>query len=1178
MRGTVLSKKEHIIQYSRCLIVIACISLSLFALTSVAFASSLTSDEQTRHTLNGLTTDGLTATGSERLTADHMGVAAGAPSDTTPVIRAGAAVFGAARGNDGDAPAQVGFSETGGADRGDRSDLEPASYALAMSEPGAGNGIDGAGGVVPPGVYMIGAEPDTPYTFSARGISSDHAGTYEPLVYAMEVDCNGRLITQHILNFGGCYDWVEKEIAFTTSYTTREFYIHANTWECDGTFQVEDVVLEVCEVPLPGVTDLGHAVSWEWINWTWVNPDVVGFSYVMVYLSGVWQVNTSGSFYNATGLNSGECYEIGVRTVGVGGGVSDVWVNQTGETAGSGGEFVVRASDGLEFSLTDGGAVSGVAIDGVELPMLSVPGGFSFRELSTTLDIPLEGAVEKNYDGSITQYVTSSDIAFRFDYIPRDRYIEVHGDIQDLRDVDRAIQVQYVLPVDATGWQWGDYIRKSREIDSGVRYENVYKIGEVRTQNAYPFTFVGEDTQGLSLAVPMDVPRIYRIGYGTSSGGYSLEYDFGLANCTDKIGHGHANFTFIMYKVNEPEWGFRAVAKKYYELYPEFFVKRNEREGLWVRHDTSDIPNASDFGFAFDGSHYHSIPRRVYDHQHGLYPIQYIEPWGWWRSFGDNSTEPSYDEKIAAPMDDYNNVTGMWRDVLPIKFVAEAVLNTAPYDENGKQYLNHPYFWQNWGWGDWTQNYPGNPDPDIPSPNLYDMSYAKYLRSNECGTYVCNWTLGTNCSINTAAHSGNYACKIEIPGTSSMRSGIIVTDYIQAAPLTEYKSSVWGKTLNCDGALYPCAAVTEYDIDKTCITQENLCFDFGTSDWTQKSTAFTTTADTAYIRVYANIWNGYGTFWFDDIELYKTGSDDNLVENPGFELIHDASDYPCTGFHVDSLRTDYCWAEFENYRRDRWKYTDYPIVFSYHTKQPVLLGAISQYDYLAPLHENMTGVGGRVDANIFSTGYSFYGHLIDVVGSEVWDTQMDDDEASLRRTMSYQKTNANLLQWTQHGNDVITYNEMNTYMNNQMFYGMFPSIMIVTQDEGTYEYSTYWDNATLYERDRDLFKRYIPIIRNISAAGWEPIPYATCDNPHIRFERYGNLADDLYYTVTSYDFTTESDVLSVDLSKLGFGGTVVEVIELVTNRTSTQKVEAGRVHIVIPELHPHDTLVYKINP
>jgi hypothetical protein len=93
-----------------------------------------------------------------------------------------------------------------------------------------------------------------------------------------------------------------------------------------------------------------------------------------------------------------------------------------------------------------------------------------------TEKIPLESTVEKNYDGSITQHVTSSDITFRFDYIPRDRYIEVHGDVQDLSGVDRAIQVQYVMPVDATGWQWGDYIRESREIGSGVRYENVYTV------------------------------------------------------------------------------------------------------------------------------------------------------------------------------------------------------------------------------------------------------------------------------------------------------------------------------------------------------------------------------------------------------------------------------------------------------------------------------------------------------------------------------------------------------------------------------------------------------------------------------------------------------------------------------------------------------------------------------
>ncbi len=737
--------------------------------------------------------------------------------------------------------------------------------------------------------------------------------------------------------------------------------------------------------------------------------------------------------------------------------------------------------------------------------------------------------------------------------------------------MDRAIQVQYVLPVDATGWQWGDYIRKSREIESGVRYENVYMIGEVRTQNTYPFAFVGEDAQGFSLAVPMDVPRIYRIGYDTGAGGYSIEYDFGLANCTDKIGVGHANFTFIVYKVDEPEWGFRAATKKYYELYPEFFVKRNEREGLWYYGDyPSNIVNESDFGFAFDDFIYAPYLHRVYDHQHEIYPMQYTEPWGWWRDFGDNSTEPSYDEKIAALVDDYENGTGMWQGEVTTKFAAEAVLNTAPYDENGNQYLDDPYFW--YEWGTWHQNYPENPDPDIPSPNRYDVSHAKYLRSNASGFYVYNWSFGLNCSVDTTtAHSGNYAGKIEILGTSDAISGCLITSRIPVISSTEYNFSAWVKTLNCSGTNSPCVYVVEYDINGTWIMQRFINFGFGTSDWTQKNTTFTTTADTTCIHVYTNFYEGYGTFWLDDVKLYKNGSDVNLVENPGFESTLNASDYPCSGFRIDCLISTGCWAEIENYRREHWKYADYPLVFSYYTNQPVLPGVLSQYDYLETLHGNMTNINKRVDANIVPHAYSFYGNLIDVLGSELWKLQMNDNDASLRRTMSYQKTNRNLLQWMDE-NDTITHEEMENYMNDQMFYGMFPSIKCASSN------SSYWTNATLYERDRDIFKKYIPIIKNISAAGWEPIPYATCDNPDMRFERYGDFYKGLYFSVASSDTVAESSILSIDLSKLGFGGTVVEVKELVTNITSTQDVEDGKVLITIMELRPDETLVYRINP
>jgi hypothetical protein len=672
----------------------------------------------------------------------------------------------------------------------------------------------------------------------------------------------------------------------------------------------------------------------------------------------------------------------------------------------------------------------------------------------------------------------------------------------------------------------------------------------------------------------MDVPRIYRIGYDTDAGGYSIEYDFGLANCTDKIGAGHANFTFIVYKVDEPEWGFRAVAKKYYELYPEFFVKRNEREGLWVRHDTSDIPNASDFGFAFDDSHYHPISRRVNDHQHGIYPMQYTEPWGWWRSFGGNSTEPSYDEKIAALMDDYNSGTGMWRGVATTQFTAEAALNTAPYDKNGNQYLNYSYLWHEWS--SWQQNYPENPDPDIPSPNRYDISYAKYLRSNVSGFYAHDWAFWSNCSMNTTAHSGNYSGKIEILGTADVRSGTITTGYISVAPSTEYNFSAWGKTLNCGGTYSPCVRVAECDSDRTFIKNNNLCYDVETSDWTQKNMAFTTTTDTAYIFVYGNFWYGYGTLWFDDVDLQESGSGVNLIENPGFESTYNASEYPSGGFYVDSVTIGWCWSSFENYRRGHWRYTDYPLMFSYTTEQPVLLFALSQYEYLSSMQKNMTVIDKYVCANIFTCSYSFYGHLIDGLGSEVWDVQMDDDDASLRRTMSYQKTNSNLLIWDTHGSDTVTNEEMENYMNDQMFYGMFPSIEHAN-DGGSYaDNERYWENATLYERDRNLFKKYVPIIKEISEAGWEPIPYATCDNSDMKFERYGSFSEGLYYAVAACTSTTGSGVLTVDLSKLGFDGTVVEVKELVTSITYTQEVLDGELHIAVTSLEPRNTLAYKI--
>jgi septum site-determining protein MinD len=55
-------------------------------------------------------------------------------------------------------------------------------------------------------------------------------------------------------------------------------------------------------------------------------------------------------------------------------------------------------------------------------------------------------------------------------------------------------------------------------------------------------------------------------------------------------------------------------------------------------------------------------------------------------------------------------------------------------------------------------------------------------------------------------------------------------------------------------------------------------------NWTQMQTVFRTTNTTHWIYVYANIWDGYGTFWFDDVELYEEGTDQNIISNNGFEM------------------------------------------------------------------------------------------------------------------------------------------------------------------------------------------------------------------------------------------------------------------------------------------------------
>ncbi|MBI3948897.1 MAG: hypothetical protein HY314_00340 [Acidobacteria bacterium] len=441
------------------------------------------------------------------------------------------------------------------------------------------------------------------------------------------------------------------------------------------------------------------------------------------------------------------------------------------------------------------------------------------------------GAVTEPSPGVLVQRADLGDagLSFKATYTAASDHIRIDGQIQDVMMKERGLQITFILPMDASGWVWGDDIRQGRVVTDNVRYENTLLLPYGGTFSCYPFSSLSGPSGGLSLAVPMDVPRIQCTSYNRGRG-YQITFDLGLSPATAKFGPGRATFSLLLYRY-DPAWGFRAAAAKYYAIFPQFFIKRVQREGLWIGGiDPNQIPNVSDFGFAFDQS---GDAHLISDTINGIYTFRYTEPWGWWRWFGTDPNKPSYEVRIATLLNDAASGAGTWNGA-PITSVAQGVLNTSPLDAAGRYHLDvSDHFWHFWGTGasaGYYQNYPTNPDPDILPPNRALLAW-------------------------------------------------------------------------------------EYEIGRAAARAAQL----------------------------------------------------------GLKL---------DGVYLDSLHVHWAWATLEDYRQDHWAVADQPLVFSYLTKRPTLLGFLSHYDFVDWLWNRAWASDYWLMGNIFYDAYPFFAHRLDVLGSD----------------------------------------------------------------------------------------------------------------------------------------------------------------------------------------------------
>lgn len=244
------------------------------------------------------------------------------------------------------------------------------------------------------------------------------------------------------------------------------------------------------------------------------------------------------------------------------------------------------------------------------------------------------------------------------------------------------------------------------------------------------------------------------------------------------------------------------------------------------------------------------------------------------------------------------------------------------------------------------------------------------------------------------------------------------------------------------------------------------------------------------------------------------------------------------GEYLDSLES---WADYQDYRPSDLQAIPYPIPFDTDSRRPTIPQWFATHTFSRFLSNDLHNRGKLLMANTTPVRFAIYATLMDVMGIEVnWldgngNWEPDNDETmSMRRTLSFRKPYL-LLQNTDFNK--FTLDMAEKYFLHCLFYSIYPSFFSVNAAD-----NPYWDNPKWYNRDRPLFKKYIPIIKRLSSTGWEPITHAHSTNPAVYVERYGTHL----FSVLNDSRTQQTSTLSIDLRALGLPAGDARVISLIS--------------------------------
>jgi hypothetical protein len=233
------------------------------------------------------------------------------------------------------------------------------------------------------------------------------------------------------------------------------------------------------------------------------------------------------------------------------------------------------------------------------------------------------------------------------------------------------------------------------------------------------------------------------------------------------------------------------------------------------------------------------------------------------------------------------------------------------------------------------------------------------------------------------------------------------------------------------------------------------------------------------------------------------------------------------GEYIDSSE-GYVTDELD-FRRDHFAAAQTPLVYSRDTHRPAIFRGLIAFEYVRAIAADMHGMNKLMMANSTPDRLCWLAPMLDVLGTETdWNPlgkwrPMSDAALLYRRALCKGKPYCFLMNTDfEHFSSEL----VEKYMKRSLAFGFFPGFFSHNASEGH-----YFTRPELYDRDRPLFRKYVPLCKAVAQAGWEPITLARSSDERVCLERFGG--QDPWY-LTAFNDSTELRTTTITLDSKRF--------------------------------------------